>query len=102
MSKVKKHTLEDIKNSRISIERFESDSIVKDVHGNDIDLEEATRIADEQIESLKVNVNFRWTQKEVERAKIIAEKKGLKYQTYLKSTLKQAMDKDAKELGIAS
>jgi predicted DNA binding CopG/RHH family protein len=49
-----------------------------------------------------INVHFRWNKKEIERAKAIAEQKGLKYQTYIKSTLKQQMDKDEKELGFDS
>lgn len=52
--------------------------------------------------SKSVNVNFRWSEKEIARAKRIAEKKGMPYQTYLKSTLKQQMDKDEQELHIAS
>jgi len=44
-----------------------------------------------------VNVNFRWSEFEIKRAKRIAEKLGMPYQTYLKSTLKQAMDKDEKK-----
>jgi len=51
-------------------------------------------LAEEQIAKMQVTVNFRWSRQEVERAKIIAAKKGLKYQTYLKFILKQAMDKD--------
>ena len=45
-----------------------------------------------------VNVHFRWTEFELKRAKQIAEKLGMPYQTYLKSTLKQAMDKDEKKI----
>ena len=56
------------------------------------------RGAEEQVSKIQVNVNFRWNQSEVERAKKIAAKKGLKYQTYIKSILKQQMDKDEKEL----
>jgi predicted DNA binding CopG/RHH family protein len=61
-------------------------------------------LAEKEIEAKRqsVNVNFRWTADEIERAKKIAEKKGMPYQTYLKSTLKQQMDKDEKDLGIAS
>lgn len=52
--------------------------------------------ADKDVEKLKksVNVNFRWNAAEIERIKKIAQKKGLPYQTYIKSVLKQAMDKD--------
>lgn len=52
--------------------------------------------AEKDIADMKqsVNVNFRWSEFEVKRAKKIASKLGMPYQTYLKSTLKQAMDKD--------
>lgn len=43
------------------------------------------------------NVHFRWSEFEIKRAKKIAEKLGMPYQTYLKSTLKQAMDNDEKK-----
>ena len=54
--------------------------------------------AEKDITDMKqsVNVNFRWSEFEVKRAKKIAAKLGLPYQTYLKSTLKQAMDRDEK------
>ncbi|MGN1152875.1 MAG: hypothetical protein ACI4S3_02520 [Candidatus Gastranaerophilaceae bacterium] len=56
--------------------------------------------AEKDIEAKKqtANVHFRWTEFEIKRAKRIAEKLGMPYQTYLKSTLKQAMDKDEKKL----
>ncbi len=44
-----------------------------------------------------VSVHFRWSEFEIARAKKIAEKLGMPYQTYLKSTLKQAMDIDEKK-----
>ena len=43
------------------------------------------------------NVHFRWSEFEIKRAKKIAEKLGMPYQTYLKSILKQAMDADEKK-----
>jgi predicted DNA binding CopG/RHH family protein len=57
---------------------------------------------EKEIKAKSVNVNFRWSEKEIARAKKIAEKKGMPYQTYLKSTLKQQMDKDEQDLNIAS
>ena len=55
--------------------------------------------AEQDIELKKqtANVHFRWSEFEIKRAKKIAEKLGMPYQTYLKSTLKQAMDKDEKK-----
>lgn len=52
--------------------------------------------AEKDIAELKqtANVNFRWSEFEIKRAKRIAAKLGMPYQTYLKSTLKQAMDRD--------
>jgi predicted DNA binding CopG/RHH family protein len=40
------------------------------------------------------NVHLRVAYSELERCKKVAEKKGLKYQTYIKSVLKQALDRD--------
>ena len=56
--------------------------------------------AEEDIAKRKqtANVNFRWSEFEIARAKKIAEKMGIPYQTYLKMTLKQAMDNDEKKL----
>ncbi len=67
--------------------------------------EEETKIldfekqAEKDIETKKqtANVNFRWSEFEVKRAKRIAEKLGMPYQTYIKSVLKQAMDNDEKK-----
>ena len=55
--------------------------------------------AEKDIETKKqtANVNFRWSEFEVKRAKRIAEKLGMPYQTYIKSVLKQAMDNDEKK-----
>lgn len=55
--------------------------------------------AEEDIAQKKqsANVNFRWSEFEIARAKKIAEKIGIPYQTYLKMTLKQAMDNDEKK-----
>jgi len=94
MKTKKKYTVEDVKNMTTSVERVEEDSVYTDEFGNIHDIDEDIKLAEEQIAKMQVNVNFRWSRQEVERAKRIAEKKGLKYQTYLKSTLKQAMDKD--------
>jgi len=52
---------------------------------------------DIEIKKQTANVNFRWTEFEIMRAKKIAKKLGMPYQTYLKSTLKQAMDRDEKK-----
>lgn len=49
-----------------------------------------------QIQKLKndINVNFRWSEYEVNRIKKIAAAKGMPYQTYIKFALKQIIDKE--------
>ncbi len=63
----------------------------QDVENQIIQFEEE---AEKDIEAKKqtANVHFRWSEFEIKRAKKIAENLGMPYQTYLKSTLKQAMD----------
>ncbi|MCD7880040.1 MAG: BrnA antitoxin family protein [Candidatus Gastranaerophilales bacterium] len=55
--------------------------------------------AEEDIKLKKqtANIHLRWSEFEIRRAKKIAEKLGMPYQTYIKSTLKQAMDNDEKK-----
>ena len=55
-------------------------------------------IKENKLAKQTANVHFRWFDSEVNRCKKLAEKKGLKYHAYLKSILKQAMDKDEREL----
>ncbi len=69
-----------------------------DSFGNLHNIENDIEQAEQDVTRLKANVNFRWTASEIRRAKRIAEAKGMPYQTYLKSTLKQAMDRDEKML----
>lgn len=97
MKNKKVFTADEIKKNA-KIEIIEDDSTYTDEFGNIHNIDEDINIAEKQISKMQVNVNFRWNQEEVERAKRIAAKKGLKYQTYLKSTLKQQMDKDEKDL----
>ncbi len=98
MKKIKKtYAINEIKqNSKSKI--IEDSSTYTDEFGNVHDIDEDIRLAEEHVAKMQINVNFRWNQAEVERAKKIAEKKGLKYQTYIKSVLKQQMDRDEKEL----
>lgn len=58
--------------------------------------EQAEKDIDEKKQT--ANINFRWSEFEIKRAKRIAQKLGLPYQTYLKSLLKQGMDRDEKQL----
>lgn len=99
MKNKKQYTIEDVKNLTESVERIETDSTLTDIYGNNINIIEATLQADLDAEKIQsANVHFRWSKKEIERAKKIAESKGLKYQSYIKSVLKQQMDKDDYEL----
>ncbi len=67
-----------------------------DCFGNLHNIEDDIAQAEKDVEKLSRNVNFRWSAAEIRRAKRIAEAKGMRYQTYLKATLKQAMDRDEK------
>ncbi|MFA7659422.1 MAG: hypothetical protein WCY19_08310 [Candidatus Gastranaerophilaceae bacterium] len=101
MKNKKQYTLDDIKKLIESVEIIESDDLFVDTYGNKIDMNKATAQADADVEKLQsANVHFRWSAKEIERAKKIAEIKGLKYQAYIKSVLKQQMDKDEKVLSV--
>jgi len=76
------------------------------VDGNYYDEENNLKNAFQEVEKADIYfqekqdgfVQFRWYKSEIERAKKVATKKGLKYQSYIKSVLKQALDKDEKEL----
>lgn len=50
--------------------------------------------AEKELESKSKPVTLRLSISEIERCKKIAAKKGLPYQTYIKSILKQALDKE--------
>lgn len=75
-------------------------SVYTDEFGNLHNIDDDIAQAEDDVIQLRqsANVNFRWTEFEIRRAKKIAEKLGMPYQTYLKSTLKQAMDRDEKRL----
>ncbi len=75
---------------------IEDSNTYYDSFGNIHNIEDDIAKAEQDVKCLKANVNFRWTVAEIRRAKRIAEAKGMPYQTYLKSTLKQAMDRDEK------
>lgn len=67
-----------------------------DNFGNIHNIEDDIEQAELDVLELKnsANVHFRWSEFELKRAKKIASKMGLPYQTYIKMTLKQAMDRD--------
>ena len=74
-------------------------STYTDEFGNVHDINEDIEQAEKDIANLKQtsNITFRWSEFEIKRAKNIAKKMGLPYQTYIKMTLKQAMDNDEKK-----
>ncbi|MFA7658377.1 MAG: hypothetical protein WCY19_02985 [Candidatus Gastranaerophilaceae bacterium] len=98
---MKKYTLEEIKSLITSVERVKDNAVFKDNFGNVHDIDEVIEQAEKDVEIFKnkLNVNFRWSEFEIKRAKKIAAKLGMPYQTYIKSALKQTMDKDEKNFG---
>jgi predicted DNA binding CopG/RHH family protein len=87
------YTKEEIKENS-TVEIITGSAFYTDEFGNLHNIDEDIEQAEKDIELIKssANVHFRWNQFEVKRAKKIAEKLGMPYQTYIKSTLKQAMD----------
>lgn len=81
-------------------EIIEDSATYTDNFGNIHNIDNDIAQAEEYISKLKANVNFRWEAAEISRAKRIASAKGMRYQTYIKSTLKQAMDRDERKLAM--
>ena len=71
-----------------------------DEFGNVHNINEEIEQAEKEIEKKYPKVNFRWSEFEIKRAKKIASKLGMPYQTYLKSLLKQGMDNDEQRLKL--
>ncbi len=85
-----------LKNSTEEI--VDGSSTMVDEFGNSFDVNQVTKDAETHIKKKYPKINFRWSEFEIARAKKIAQKLGLPYQTYLKSLLKQGMDNDEKRL----
>lgn len=85
---MKKYTKESIG----KIEILESDLTPEEEAMFDTQIEQA----DKELISRKNNatVNFRWSEFEIARAKKIAKKLGIPYQTYIKKTLEDAITQD--------
>jgi len=98
---MKKYTLNEIKSLITSVERIEGSASFEDEFGNVHDIDKIIEQAEKDVEKFKnnANVNFRWSEFEIARAKKIAKKMGMPYQTYIKFALKQTMDKDEKNFG---
>lgn len=79
-------------------EIVEESNVLTDEFGNIHNVDEVIEQAEKDVKKKYPKVNFRWSEFEIKRAKKIAEKLGIPYQTYLKSLLKQGMDKDERKL----
>lgn len=79
-------------------EIVEDSSDLVDEFGNVYNINEIITQAETDVKKKYPKVNFRWSEFEIARAKKIAQQLGLPYQTYIKSLLKQGMDKDEKRL----
>lgn len=77
---------------------IEDDNTVTDEFGNVHNIDIVINEAEKEVKKRYPKINFRWSEFEIKRAKKIAQKLGLPYQTYLKSLLKQGMDNDEKRL----
>lgn len=67
---------------------------ITDEFGNIHNINNVIDEAEKEISKKYPKINFRWSEFEIARAKKIAKKLGMPYQTYLKSLLKQGMDRD--------
>ena len=92
----KKQIEEMLKNS--SEEIVNDNKKLVDEYGNTFDVDEVIESAETYVQKKYPKVNFRWSEFEIARAKKIAAKLGLPYQTYIKSLLKQGMDNDENRL----
>lgn len=79
-------------------EIVEDSSDLVDEFGNTHNVDEVINQSEESIKKKYPKVNFRWSEFEIARAKKIAKKLGMPYQTYIKSLLKQGMDSDERRL----
>ena len=92
----KKQIEEMLKNSTEKIVEESSDFV--DEFGNVHNIDEVIVQAEMDVKKRYPKVNFRWSEFEIARAKKIAKELGMPYQTYIKSLLKQGMDKDERKL----
>ncbi len=91
--KFTKEQIEEMLNN--STEEIIDDSCdIIDEFGNVHNVEDVINQTETDVKKKYPKVNFRWSEFEIARAKKIAKKLGLPYQTYIKSLLKQGMDKD--------
>ncbi len=97
--KMEKSQLDEmLKNSTEEIVE-DSENLI-DEFGNVCNTNKIIGQAESHIAKKYPKVNFRWSEFEIARAKKIAMKLGIPYQTYIKSLLKQGMDNDEKRLEL--
>ena len=76
-------------------ENFDGNYI--DDHGNVHNIYEDVELADKQLETIEnqdKRVHFRWYESEIERCKRVAAKKGMRYTSYIKAVVTEAMNQD--------
>lgn len=95
--KFTKEQIEEMLNTSTE-EIVEDSSDLVDEFGNVHDVDEVITNAENDVKKKYPKVNFRWSEFEIARAKKIANKLGMPYQTYIKSLLKQGMDNDERRL----
>ena len=91
--KFTKEQIEEMLNNSTE-EIVEGSCDIIDEFGNVHNVEKVINQAEIDVKKKYPKVNFRWSEFEIARAKKIAKKLGLPYQTYIKSLLKQGMDND--------
>ncbi len=95
--KFNKKQIEEMLNNSVD-EIVEDSCDILDEFGNIHNINEVIKQAETDVKKKYTKVNFRWSEIEIARAKKIAKELGMPYQTYIKSLLKQGMDKDEKRL----
>lgn len=75
-------------------------TLIEDEEGNLYDFDKVIEASEKRtkIHKNNINVNFRWNEHDLNKIKDIAAKKGMPYQAYIKSVLKQVVDKEEKRM----
>lgn len=97
----KKYTVEELRNMDYKVVREEEPAEFEDEFGNTLNIDEMIEQADKDLEEKQqANLNLRWNKKQINRLKRVAEARGQKYQTFIKSILDQVIDSEEKKLGL--
>lgn len=96
-------TVDDLKKMNYTKEVvIEETNLVTDCYGNIFNIDEIIEQAEKDLEEKQqANLNLRWTKRQIERLKRIAEKRGQKYQTFIKSVLEQVIEAEEKRMGLS-